>query len=151
MPQVNETLGSLAQAFAATGRHARNILWISTFASLPGCSSLPDPLPRMKADAILSELNGRYVEEYHWDIKERQNRIAKEAIDRIGGSYLEFFNATRLRPGGRRGILDREKNALQNKTIEDCVHWCLPGPLDEISRWLLAYLLTLDLSAKLGE
>ena len=63
-------------------------------------------------------------------------------MEAVGGSYLEAFGMTKVRPGGRRGVLDRERNALKNKTVEDCVHWCLPGPLDEITRLLLAYLVT---------
>ena len=61
-------------------------------------------------------------------------------VVRAAGSYLEAFNMTKVRPGGRRGVLDRERNALKGKFVEDCVHWCLPGPLDEITRLLLAYL-----------
>ena len=140
--EVNRTMSKLGASFRQSGRDVRNLVWLSTFASLPGCATLPDPLPAARADGILRAMTGPYVNQYHWGVKERQNSIARRAVDSVGGSYIEAFPATRVRPGGRRGILDRERNALRNRTVEDCVHWCLPGPLDAFSRLILAYLIS---------
>jgi len=124
--QANASLSALSRALVASGRSPRAIMWLSTFASLPACTSLPDPISEERADSVLRSLHGRYAETYHWGAKERQNGLARQLVERVGGSYLEFFHASKQRPGGRRGLLDRERNALKNRTVEDCVHWCLP-------------------------
>ena len=139
--EVKRSLAMLSAAFRRTGRDPRRIVWLSTFASLPGCTSLPDPLPTDRAEALLRSLSGHYKEAYHWGVKESQNAISRQAVEGVGGSYFEAFHATMVRPGGHRGVLDRAGNAARNRTVvEDCVHWCLPGPLDSLTRLLLAYL-----------
>ncbi|PIN09910.1 hypothetical protein CDL12_17498 [Handroanthus impetiginosus] len=58
-------------------------------------------------------------------------RIAQEAGRRTGGKFrlLDVTKAMLLRPDGHPGKYGRWPIANQT-FINDCVHWCLPGPID---------------------
>ena len=55
---------------------------------------------------------------------DHQNGLSHSLAVSHGLRYWDVFNATLMRPGGRR----------------DCAHFCLPGPIDELTRELLGYL-----------
>ena len=97
----------------------------STWGSINACKESPDPMPL--ADALHSLVEQSKTEKgrkYSWGIIEHQNQVQHNLATAYGIRYWDIFNATMMRPGGRR----------------DCAHFCLPGPLDEMTRELLAYL-----------
>ncbi|XP_073065217.1 protein trichome birefringence-like 19 isoform X1 [Primulina eburnea] len=69
-------------------------------------------------------------------------RIAQKAGRRNGGAKFRLFDATKpmlLRPDGhpsKYGHLQGLKQSFAN----DCVHWCLPGPIDSWNDFLLQLL-----------
>lgn len=123
--ELNQTfskLEALARRRTTSSRGPiRSILYRGTQAAIPNCSTLPDPLTSpWQAPA-------GYVSPYGWERLERHNRIARALIHRLPApfGFLDTNYATSLRPGGRRGGTD-------------CVHFCLPGPMDEWTRLMLA-------------
>ena len=62
---------------------------------------------------------------YNWHKTEDQNQHAKSIIKQVGGVYMDTYYATRFRPGGR--------------NLPDCLHWCLPSPMDEFVRVMLSF------------
>ena len=124
--QLNKTFGLLRESFARAGRDASDsVLFRSTWASLDECKNLSDPLRLADADRSLREQSkterGRL---YGWGRIDHQNGLSHKVAADYGLKFWDIFNATLVRPGGRR----------------DCAHWCLPGPLDDLTLELLAYL-----------
>ena len=115
--QLQETLTNL--------RHLKNtarVIYRGSHHSTPNCAELRDPQP-----TPLSSPNDTVSLSYHWDRTEIQNQIARVLVEKIGGTFIGTFFAFSLRPGGRR--------------LPDCLHFCLPSPMDEFVRVLLAYLI----------
>ncbi|XP_043699424.1 protein trichome birefringence-like 19 [Telopea speciosissima] len=88
-----------------------------------------------------SSLEGRELEYYRIQLEEF--RIAEKEGRKIGQRYrlLDTTQATFLRPDGhpsRYGHWPNENVTLYN----DCVHWCLPGPIDTWNDFFLDMLKT---------
>ena len=47
--------------------------------------------------------------------------------------YLDVYYATSLRPGGHRPAMGAGGKGT------DCMHYCLPGPIDDWARLLMAF------------
>ncbi|CAM6127977.1 unnamed protein product [Calypogeia fissa] len=67
---------------------------------------------------------------YHWTEFNRQNLLAKEIVEEFGYTYMDVYTMLSLRP-----------EAHISET--DCLHYCLPGPLDIAVEYLYNILLLL--------
>jgi hypothetical protein len=56
---------------------------------------------------------------YHWADFHAQNLLAKAIVERAGYIYMNVDNMLSLRPDGHVAAFD-------------CLHYCLPGPLDSV-------------------
>ena len=123
--ELNLTLSRLEQLVDARAASAQgpiaSILYRGTQAAIPHCSSLRDPLPEPW------HAPPQWSHPYHWERLELHNQIAKRLLARrpMPFAYMDTFQATSMRPGGHR----RE---------DDCVHSCLPSPMDKWTRLILA-------------
>ncbi|KAL1222591.1 Protein trichome birefringence-like 24 [Cardamine amara subsp. amara] len=74
-------------------------------------------------------------------------RVVKEKMSEDGGSLklLDFTGMLLTRPDGHPGAyrqfrpFDKDKNA---KVQNDCLHWCLPGPIDYLNDVILETIVT---------
>ena len=83
----------------------------------------PSPLPWRTLSA---QMGSRANAQYNWRGVEGREARAKALLGSLGVPYLDTFVSTSYRPGGRMpGV--------------NCNHFCLPGPVDEWVRLLLAW------------
>ncbi|KAI8583605.1 hypothetical protein K450DRAFT_277180 [Umbelopsis ramanniana AG] len=87
------------------------IIYRSTPIGHPDCDSATAPLEVRPTESELQDLP------YHWGDYKRQNLIAKEIVQAAGGVFIDVAQMTDLRPDGHIGG-------------QDCMRYCIPGPLD---------------------
>jgi len=122
---LHDTISRLATLLRGRGRTlSKAVVYRSTLAAIPNCSHQPrDPAPTALHDLIVA--NGAA---YRWDQFEHQNQLAKRVMERQGVPFLNIYHALSFRPGGHRPGFGGKGH--------DCMHFCLPGPLDEMAKLL---------------
>jgi len=101
---------------------SRRIVFRSTHAPIPKCH------PHRKISSVsLQHLVSTGPPEYHWDRLAGLNAIAECLSNRYGVSFVDVYYLSSFRPDA----------AVK---MGDCVHSCLPGPVDEWSRLILSLL-----------
>ena len=103
-----------------------DVVYRSTHASMPSCHLLDDPLPVPFPYAADDEA----TRSYYWQDFARQNAVARTVADAHSVTFLQVHQQTAKRPGGHMPARRGAKG--------DCAHYCLPGPIDEWVRLLLA-------------
>jgi hypothetical protein len=125
---LNETLSALARIPPPPSGRARRIIYRATHSPVPGCN----PLARPSNVSLASRLNDleKYpvLAKYHWHELPEQNEAARCVAASHGAAYLDVWPMMMFRPDAA-------------MSAGDCVHSCLPGPVDEWSRMLLAFLI----------
>ena len=69
---------------------------------------------------------------FNWGEMAEQNAVVREEAERVGGVYMDVFRMTALRPDGHKGL-----KVVGNRTVEDCLHYDSPGPVDTWSQMLM--------------
>ena len=92
-------------------------------------SPYPDPTPRLPSPFPYVASDERLAR-YHWAEWAGQNTIARQVTRAHNLTYLDVHHATSMRPGGHM--------PARKSSAGDCGHYCLPGPIDEWVRLLLA-------------
>ncbi|KAJ9682969.1 hypothetical protein PVL29_018811 [Vitis rotundifolia] len=93
-------------------------------------------------------LEGLYPEMYSTQVEELN---AAEKLGRKRGLKFRLLDTTEalvVRPDGHPGYYG--KRVHENMTIPDCVHWCLPGPIDTWNEFLLQ-MLKMEGGSSLGQ
>lgn len=122
----------LREGLRSTLRHLRNrfpeklLVFRSTAAGHADCTRHERPLEKPQD---LKTLKNPYKFPYMWDQFPRQNAISKEVVEEVGGLFMDVQTMTSYRADSHQGFL-KEIN------ITDCLHYCLPGPLDGWSQLL---------------
>lgn len=88
------------------------VIFRNTAAGHYNCTEYNAPLDKPQESSLLP---------YNWDKFSQQNGMAKEIVEAIGGVYMDVEKMTGLRPDGHFGWLTGKY---------DCLHYCLPGPVD---------------------
>ncbi|CEP08297.1 hypothetical protein [Parasitella parasitica] len=101
------------------------ILYRSTGIGHPFCDDATEPLAAALDDSQLRKLP------HGWSEIERRNAIAREIVEAAGGVYIDLAKLTNLRPDGHIGG-------------QDCLRYCIPGPLDSWAQILYQVFLGLD-------
>jgi hypothetical protein len=86
------------------------ILYKSAFIGHPFCNDAQGPLNSISDDELKRLPFG-------WSETKRRNAIAKVVTEAAGGIYLDFASMVDTRPDGHVGN-------------QDCLRYCIPGPLD---------------------
>lgn len=139
--RATSTLDRIAALRAAARRPpvSESVIFRGTHAAIPGCDALRDPTPADGHDLkrFITTLNNRtgegYQPEYGWEHFEAQNDLVRAAAAAHGAPYLDVYYATSLRPGGHRPAMGAGGKGT------DCMHYCLPGPIDDWARLLMAF------------
>ena len=103
-----------------------SIVYRGTHAPIPSCHLLDDPLPAPFPYIARDPL----TDAYHWADFEPQNMFARRLAKERNITYLDVHYQTSMRPGGHM--------PARKAAPGDCAHYCLPGPIDEWVRLLLA-------------
>ncbi|CAM6119418.1 unnamed protein product [Calypogeia fissa] len=88
----------------------------------------PGHLDCMNFTRPLLEIQHGLPLEYHWDDFNRQNLLAKRIVEDFHYTYMDVYSMLSLRADGH--IYEK-----------DCLHYCLPGPLDIVVEHLYNILL----------
>lgn len=123
---LNSTVGALAVLAGTTSSQplTERLVYRGTHASSRACTSRTDPETRPWAE-VDSLLRSRANAQYNWRGIASQGDIARAVLGPHGITYLDTYVATGMRPGGR--------------MPGSCNHFCLPGPIDDWVRLLLAH------------
>ena len=111
---------------SAPSELASSVVYRGVHAPIPSCHVLDDPLPRPFPYAATDAT----LEAYHWPEFGRQNAQVARLAAAHNITFLDVHAQTARRPGGH---MPGRKSAAG-----DCAHYCIPGPLDEWVRMLLA-------------
>ncbi|KAG8465666.1 hypothetical protein KFE25_002973 [Diacronema lutheri] len=124
---LRETLASLAALPPPASGRRRRIVYRGTHAPVPGCNPALSPSAVSLESRLYSKYYMAHNPHHHWPDFDRQNQIARCIARAHGALYIDVWRMMTFRPDA---ALDRS----------DCVHSCMPGPVDEWSRLLLAFL-----------
>ena len=128
--ELAATFQALGDARRSSGMPlAGSVVYRGTHAPIPSCHILDDPLPA--PFPYTASADDPLVRGYHWAEFARQNRLASDLAGANNLTYLDVHTATSYRPGGH---MPTRKSASG-----DCAHYCIPGPIDEWVRLLLAF------------
>lgn len=103
------------------------VLYRNTPPGHVNCTSYSKPLKQRQPPAELP---------HHWGNFQAQNEMAKRIVERAGYVYMDVDSMLSLRPDG-------------HHTANDCLHYCIPGPLDVVVQ-LFYNILTLIAQHKKG-
>ncbi|CAI5487424.1 unnamed protein product [Closterium sp. Naga37s-1] len=92
-----------------------------------GCAGQEAPLEKPQPQEILP---------YFWKDLREQNELVKEVVEEAGGVYMDVEGMLALRWDGHKGVVPDKKQP-------DCLHYCLPGPLDVYPQFLYNLLVRL--------
>ena len=107
------------------------VVYRGTHASLHRCADHSDPITRNASGSVHPVTHALRLHRSNsnahgsWHNLYAHHRLDQDLMSRLGVPYLNVFTATSLRPGGR-------------LHPTDCARFCLPGPIDEWTRLLLA-------------
>ncbi len=118
--EINQTLVELQRR---RGSKPTTFIYRSTQIPIPRCSTYAEPMPQTTWMTNYSLTDG---ERYHWDRMEEQNQMVKEILQK-GVIFLNITLLSSLRPDG-------------HLNPADCVHYCLPGPVDDWNALLFGVL-----------
>ncbi|CAI5970300.1 unnamed protein product [Closterium sp. NIES-64] len=91
------------------------------------CAGQEAPLAQPQAQEILP---------YFWKDLREQNELVKVVVEETGGVYMDVEGMLALRWDGHKGVVPEKKKP-------DCLHYCLPGPLDVYPQFLYNLLVRL--------
>ncbi|KAI9489653.1 hypothetical protein BDB00DRAFT_770315 [Zychaea mexicana] len=101
------------------------VIYRSTTVGHPYCNDAQGPLDEPLTDMERQELP------YGWSEQTRRNAMAKEIVEAAGGLYVDLAALTDMRPDGHIGG-------------QDCLRYCIPGPLDAWATVLYNVMLGLE-------
>ena len=137
LSELNDTLVSARKWQANCEQQGRRcvLFWRSTYPGIPNCAKIPGPLSnRSISEALVQNLE--WYEEvekrlrFHWWNFADQNKLVEELIQehvehhQLQIKFIDFYEMAMMRPDNH-----IDKN--------DCLHWCLPGPMDAANNVLL--------------
>ena len=101
----------------------------------------PISLPQwLEAEAATPEDIAHYGK--NWRQLPRQNYLARWIAANLNVPFLEIGSLTAQRPDATMARNERRKTSGRERThLEDCVHFCLPGPLRDVVK-LMGNMLT---------
>ncbi len=131
---LDRTLTQLVSARDALGYRRASVLVLGPTAPVPGCSRFREPLEMSSAVLAFAEPDGedalttaRRTSPFapRWRAMRSLNEAAAVLTRSHGARYLDVTTMTMTRPDGAIGPIG---------TIgEDCLHFCIPGPLDSVA------------------
>jgi hypothetical protein len=135
--ELNDTLHTALRWQEDCDQRNRNcvLMWRTTAPGFPNCQQIPGPLNNASAAEEMIANTSWYMEyevrkRFHWMEFATQNQLVEELIQdfrqnkKLRISFLDFYDLAILRPD----------HHIDDK---DCLHWCLPGPMDAANQLLL--------------
>jgi hypothetical protein len=101
------------------------IIYRSTGIGHPFCNEAQGPLSEPLTDAQLKQLP------FGWSELKRRNAMARAIVEAAGGVFVDLAALTDMRPDGHIGG-------------QDCLRYCIPGPLDSWAQILYQVFLGLE-------
>ena len=124
---LNHTLSLLIAARAAWGHAdaASSVLLVGTSTPVAGCSRFSHPISLAQYAAANYE-HRRTVDSPMWLSYSRMNLAASYVAEGAGVHFLDLAKPSAQRPDGAMARYWSDAG----KVKEDCVHYCMPGPVD---------------------
>ena len=121
LPELRATLARLRALLPSA-----LLIFRSTPPGHLNCSAHDVPLPARQPPEGLP---------FHWGEFGAENEAARREVEAVGGVYLDVEGMTALRADGHVGRNRKDK--------VDCLHYCLPGPVDTWTQLLFNMLVDL--------
>ena len=123
--ELNATMAELSALASTSSERAwsSRVVYRGTHASFRACHSRPDPEVQ-SWDDVAALMRSRSNAQYNWRRIEQRASQTRAMLEHLGVPYMDTYVASALRPGGR----------MPNS----CNHFCLPGPIDDWVRLLIA-------------
>jgi len=129
---LRHTLGRVVASRAAYGMAPATVVLVGSPLPVPRCDHITAPLTWNEA-AEWTDAHQHWGYAKQWAQLRRLNQVGKRLAEDIGATFLDIATLSHTRPDAAVG--GQGLNAQRDKV--DCVHTCLPGPVDEYVRLVL--------------
>jgi hypothetical protein len=129
---LRHTLGRVLASRAAYGMAPATVVLVGSPLPVPRCEHFTAPLSWNEA-AEWTEAHQHWGYAKQWVQLRRLNQVGRRIAEDIGVTYLDIAALSHTRPDAAVG--GQGLNARRDRV--DCVHTCLPGPVDEYVRLML--------------
>ena len=129
---LRHTLGRVVASRAAYGMAPATVVLVGSPLPVPRCDHFTAPLGWNEATKW-TDAHQQWGYAKQWAQLRRLNQVGKRLAEDIGVTFLDIAALSHTRPDAAVG--GQGLNAQRDKI--DCVHTCLPGPVDEYVRLML--------------
>mgnify|MGYP002630813133 CR=1 FL=1 len=137
---LNHTLSSLLAERGARGHPPSSVQLVTSFRPIPFCSKFTEPIFEPGAAAAAADrtwVARNLTYSRRWTFLPRINRMAVQQAEAAGIAVTDIFNLSSQRPDG---VMARWTPQI-GQPDEDCMHSCMPGPVDVYSALVLRSML----------
>lgn len=134
---LNYTLAHLMRTRASWGHSPASVALMGASIPVPSCSRFTEPLSAagwMEADAVMAS-RSKYSP--RWRQMPRINNLLQWLATSYGAAYLDISAPSSRWPSGMMASYVKGAGGVD----EDCLHSCLPGPVDTYAHLLIENLL----------
>eukprot|EP00966_Prymnesium_polylepis_P114287 2640776-Prymnesium_polylepis.1 len=136
---LNHTFHQLVAARRAAGHRPSSVTLHTSVQPVPFCAHYSAPSINVTSDAAAS-LSAQAVRNLtfasDWALVPHINRIAQAAAASAGLSVVDWLDLSAQRADGTMASEERRTRSKVPRAKEDCVHSCMPGPVDTYSALL---------------
>ena len=119
----NHTVGRLV---ASRADASRGVIVLGASMPVPGCSRFTAPIGLDSALAAYAHPAAGRTYAPQWEENHQLNQAARWLAEAHGVAFIDVASPSMRRPDAARGLAD----TLSGSGVEDCVHFCPPGPYD---------------------
>ena len=132
MRNLNHTLASTVAHRAAAGHHPSTVTLLGASTPVSGCSrhTRPISLTESLASGAEEQPTNQYTQ--RWHMMPRFDQVARWLAADAGARFLDVAKLSAQRPDAAMARYMPNAGALD----EDCLHFCMPGPVDTWVRLL---------------
>ena len=139
---LNHTFHQLVHARSALGHAPSSSTMVTPLQPVPFCSRHSRPAEQVTPDVAAEQAAvSNLTYSRHWAMMPEITRWATQAAQCAGMSVVDVLHLSAQRPDGTMATEQRRvRNGTRGDTAElteDCVHSCMPGPVDTYSAFVL--------------
>ena len=129
---LNHTLSRALRMRAARGRDPASLVLVGATIPVSGCSRFGEPISLAASVGTAAEAAPRNQYTSRWQAMPVYNQVAHWLARSAGARFVDVAAPSAQRPDAAMARFQPNAGAMD----EDCLHFCLPGPVDTWSQLL---------------
>eukprot|EP00935_MAST-01C_sp_MAST-1C-sp1_P000501 g501.t1 len=139
VPAYKAHISAIASTVRRLKKRGVSVIWRSTLPGHSGCAQQHQPITTTTSPIAARHLQQNGPTEHNWGLFTQFNAIASNALGRAGAGAV-VMDAHAIMQGRPDAHIDVACPGRDVQQGADCLHWSMPGPLDELNRVLYALL-----------